>query len=76
LWIHDENDRVKAGILARMFDHPSTEGAMPRPFGVFYTESRSCYEDLLNAQIAEITTKRGKGNLDDILKGNSVWEIQ
>jgi 2-oxoglutarate ferredoxin oxidoreductase subunit beta len=76
LWIHDEKDRTKAGILARMFDHPSVEGAMPRPFGVFYTEERACYEDLLNAQIAEITTKRGKGNLDDILKGNSVWEIQ
>lgn len=76
LWIHDENDRVKAGILARMFDHPSTEGAMPRPFGVFYAENRPCYEDLLNAQIEEITSKRGKGNLDDILKGNSVWEIQ
>lgn len=75
LWIHDENDRVKAGILARMFDHPSTEGAMPRPFGVFYAENRPCYEDLLNHQIEEITTKRGKGNLDDILKGNSVWEI-
>jgi 2-oxoglutarate ferredoxin oxidoreductase subunit beta len=75
LWIHDEKDRVKAGILARMFDHPFAEGAMPRPFGVFYAESRPCYEDLLNNQINEITSKRGKGNLDDILKGNSVWEI-
>jgi len=75
LWIHNENDRVKAGILARMFDHPSAEGAMPRPFGVFYAESRPCYEDLLNNQIEEITAKRGKGNLDDILKGSSVWEI-
>jgi 2-oxoglutarate ferredoxin oxidoreductase subunit beta len=76
LWIHDENDRIKAGILARMFDDPSIEGAMPRPFGVFYAENRPCYEDLLNNQIAEITSKRGKGNLDDILNGNSVWEIQ
>ncbi|MFY8027967.1 MAG: 2-oxoacid:ferredoxin oxidoreductase subunit beta [Bacteroidia bacterium] len=72
LWIHDEKDRIKAGILARMFDDPSSEGAMPRPFGVFYAENRPCYEDLLNNQIAEITSKRGKGNLDDILKGNSV----
>jgi 2-oxoglutarate ferredoxin oxidoreductase subunit beta len=76
LWIHDEKDRIKAGILARMFDDPSSEGAMPRPFGVFYAENRPCYEDLLNNQIAEITSKRGKGNLDDILMGNSVWEIQ
>jgi 2-oxoglutarate ferredoxin oxidoreductase subunit beta len=76
LWIHDEKDRTKAGILARMFDYPSTEGAMPRPFGVFYSEDRACYEDLLNQQVAEVTSKRGKGNLDDILKGNSVWEIQ
>jgi len=75
LWIHDEKDRVKAGILARMFDNPTNEGAMPRPFGVFYAEERPCYEDLMNQQIADVTVKRGKGNLDDILKGNSVWEI-
>lgn len=76
LWMHDEKDQVKAGILARMFDHPSAEGAMPRPFGVFYAKDRPCYEDLMKLQIDEVTAKRGKGNLDDILKGNSVWEIQ
>ena len=76
LWIHDEKDRTKAGILSRMFDHPSTEGAMPRPFGVFYSEDRACYEDLLYQQVEDVTNKRGKGKLDDILKGNSVWEIK
>ena len=30
LWIHDENDRVKAGILSRFFGED-----LPRPFGVF-----------------------------------------
>ncbi len=75
LWIHDESDRNKAFILARMFDDPTQEGAMPRPFGVFYAETRACYEDLLNQQVEKITTTRGKGNLDAILRGNSVWEI-
>ncbi|HQV01074.1 MAG TPA: 2-oxoacid:ferredoxin oxidoreductase subunit beta, partial [Bacteroidia bacterium] len=52
LWIHDETDRVKAGILARFFDDPSKADHFPRPFGVFYTENRACYEDGMNQQVA------------------------
>lgn len=76
LWIHDETDMVKAGILARFFDDPSVEGHFPRPFGVFYTTKRSCYEaDLVN-QIATITEKKGKGNLDKLLSGSETWTIK
>lgn len=76
LWIHDERDRVKSGILSRFFDNPSTAGHFPRPFGVFYVEDRYCYEDVLNEQIATAIASKGEGDLDKLLRGRDVWEIQ
>jgi 2-oxoglutarate ferredoxin oxidoreductase subunit beta len=75
LWIHDENDQVKANILARFFDNPLSEHALPRPFGVFYQEDRFCYEDALNDQITEAIESKGAGNLDDLIKGKNTWTI-
>lgn len=76
LWIHDETDRVKAGILSRFFDDTSKEGHFPRPFGVFYTENRTCYEDALIAQLEQATAKKGAGDLDKLLRGNETWVIE
>lgn len=75
LWIHDERDRVKAGILSRFFDNPKNENHFPRPFGVFYVEDRFCYEDALNDQIQKAYTAKGEGNLDKLLQGREIWEI-
>lgn len=75
LWIHDEHDRVKAGILARFFDrHESGKPHFPRPFGVFYSEERGCYEDGLNAQIEQAKSKKA-ADLDALLKGRETWVI-
>ena len=70
LWIHDEKDRVKAGLLTRFFD-----ADFPRPFGVFYTEDRMLYEDALVQQIDDAMEQKGQGNLDDLLKGSNTWTI-
>ena len=70
LWHHDEKDQVKAGILTRFFNDD-----MPRPFGVFYSEERTCYEDALQEQLEEATAKKGQGNLNDLLKGSNNWVI-
>ena len=75
LWIHDERDRVKANILTRFFDDPRKEGHFPRPFGIFYVEDRFTYEDAYNKQIEDASAK-GKGDLDKLLRGNSVWEVK
>lgn len=75
-WIHDERDFYKAQLLVRLFDDPRATGHMPRPFGVFYQADRACYEDLLSLQIEETQAIKGKGNLDKLLRGNEVWEIQ
>ena len=76
IWVHDERDKVKASLLTQMFDDPKQEGALPRPFGVFYQEDRFCYEDMMEQQIKDAWKKQGKGKLDDVLKGNATWEIK
>lgn len=75
LWVHDENDFYKAQVLTRMFDNPSSENHLPRPFGVFYETDRPCYEEVMQAQIDNAIAKKGKGDLNKLLRGNEVWEI-
>jgi len=74
-WIHDEKDFYKAQILVRMFDDPGIEGHLPRPFGVFYETERACYEDQLQLQIDEVLAKKGKGDLNKLLRGSETWTI-
>jgi 2-oxoglutarate ferredoxin oxidoreductase subunit beta len=75
-WIHDEGDFYKAQILVRMFDDPRQAGHLPRPFGVFYETDRPCYEDMMAAQIEDVIAKKGKGDLDKLIRGQEVWTIQ
>lgn len=75
LWIHDSFDHSKAMLLCNIFDDPSSEHALPRPFGVFYQTPRSSYEDLVNDQVQSVTDKRGDGDLDALLRGRSTWDI-
>ena len=75
-WIHDEKDFYKAQILTRLFDNPSEVGAVfPRPFGVFYTNDRPCYEEMMSLQIQEALAK-GAGDLDKLIRGKETWEIK
>lgn len=74
-WVHDEQDQVKANILARFFDNPNIEGHLPRPFGVFYATPRPTYNDMLNQQIAFAIEKNGEGDLDKLIAGRETWTI-
>jgi 2-oxoglutarate/2-oxoacid ferredoxin oxidoreductase subunit beta len=75
LWIHDEKDFYKAQILIRMFDDPTLQGHLPRPFGVFFETERACYEDVMAMQMDEALAKSGPGDLDKLLKGRETWTI-
>jgi len=59
----------------RLFDDPRLEGAMPRPFGVFYVNDRPTHEEKLLAQVKLAKEKKGKGDLDALLKGEHTWTI-
>jgi len=75
LWVHDETDIYKAQILTRLFDDPSKEDHLPRPFGVFYQVSRPTYEDQMKAQIDYAKEKR-VADLDKLLRGSEIWTIE
>lgn len=75
LWIHNKYDRYKAQLMIRFFDDPMNGGVLPRPFGIFYQEDRSCYEEDHSDQIRRAIENKGKGDLDKLLRGNNSWEI-
>jgi 2-oxoglutarate/2-oxoacid ferredoxin oxidoreductase subunit beta len=75
LWVHDEKDFYKAQILVRMFDDPTLQGHLPRPFGVFYQTERACYEDVMRMQMEEAQAKNTSMDLDKLLRGREVWKI-
>jgi len=75
LWIHDERDEMKATLLTRFFDDPKKEVHLPRPFGIFYVEDRTIYEEAMTHQITETKKSRGEGDLDTLLRGRETWTI-
>jgi 2-oxoglutarate/2-oxoacid ferredoxin oxidoreductase subunit beta len=74
LWVHEESDIFKAQILTRIFDNPREAHHLPRPFGVFYQQVRTTYEDMMRMQLEEAMAKRAP-DLDRLLRGNEVWNI-
>lgn len=76
LWIHDENDAVKASILVRFFGDNKLSDVLPRPFGVFYQTDKGTYDDAINEQIEKVTVQKGVGDLDALLRGPKTWEVK
>ena len=72
LWIHDENDPMKATILSRF----SNDHSLPRPMGVFYAAQRATYEDLLHDQKVKAVDQAGKSDLFTLFKGKNSWEVK
>jgi 2-oxoglutarate/2-oxoacid ferredoxin oxidoreductase subunit beta len=75
-WIHNPEKKLKAGILTQFFEEINPKMKFPRPFGIFYKNERTCYEELLHAQINSAIDTNGKGNLDELLMGNNSWTIK
>lgn len=75
LWIHDEHDRNKAWILGSMFEDNNQEGMLPRPFGVLLNQSRPVYEELVAEQTRTAVEQFGKGNLEELLRGDETWTV-
>ena len=73
LWVHDEfsESPVHAMILAHMDDNPE----FPTPIGVFRQIQRETYDAGIKSQIDMVTQKKGKGDLDKMLKGGNTWVV-
>lgn len=71
LLVHNENDSTLAFILANMIHNPS----LPRAMGVFLSVERTTYEDMMQDQIAKAKSKKGEGDLQELLDGDETWTI-
>ena len=62
--------------LAQMIATMSYDNELPRPFGVFYDVEKPSYDELINKQISDTINRMGKGNINDLLRGDDYWEIK
>ncbi len=72
LLVHDERQEAPAPafMLSRM-DYP----ALPVPIGVFRSINRPTYSELMINQVETMRAKKGKGNLEKLLRGTETWEV-
>jgi 2-oxoglutarate ferredoxin oxidoreductase subunit beta len=52
------------------------EPQLPRPFGVLHRTERPTYADQVHRQIADVTTQKGSGDLDALLRSGETWTIE
>jgi 2-oxoglutarate/2-oxoacid ferredoxin oxidoreductase subunit beta len=64
-------------FYAFQLSHMENREGFPTPIGVLRSWGElPRYEDLVNQQIAEVQAKRGKGNLEKLLRGGDTWRVQ
>jgi len=73
LWVHDEfsDSPAHAMILAHLDDNPD----FPTPIGVFRQVIKETYDAGIARQIEQVTSKKGKGDLEKMLLGGNTWEV-
>jgi 2-oxoglutarate/2-oxoacid ferredoxin oxidoreductase subunit beta len=74
LMVHDEhNPNPNYAFVLAMMD---TMPGFPTPLGVFRSWDLPRYEDVMAAQVRDITAKRGPGDIDKLLRSGDIWEVQ
>jgi 2-oxoglutarate ferredoxin oxidoreductase subunit beta len=54
----------------------STEVHMPTPIGIFRQELKPTYDGGVQAQVENITKKKGEGTLEKLLFSGNTWEVE
>ena len=68
--VHDEDDPLLAAMLSTIY-WPD----FPVPVGVIRSVQRPTHSELLNQQVEDAVTKRGRGNLTDLLDSGETWIV-
>ena len=71
IMVHDETSKPIAFMLADM-----PFGLFPMALGVLYCDPAPTFESAVMAQNAEIASKRGKPDLDKLLRAGQTWTVQ
>ncbi len=61
-----------AFLMSQLDKDPS----MPRPMGVLRAVEAPTLDGLIHQQVADVTTKRGPGNLKDLLYTSDCWTVE
>ena len=69
--VYDETSKDLAFIMSSFIDNPN----LPMPLGVFLARKRNRYEVEMENQIAMAKEKYGAGDIEELMKGSSSWEI-
>ncbi|HIB58564.1 MAG TPA: 2-oxoacid:ferredoxin oxidoreductase subunit beta [Candidatus Marinimicrobia bacterium] len=72
LLVHNETDKNIADILTNF----TYDTEFPTPIGVLYVAESSTYEDRLEKQIKNAKKKLGEGNLEDLIRGVDIWDVE
>jgi len=59
------------GLLSRMNELPG----MPTPVGIFRAIERKTYDDVFVSQMDEVTKKKGRGDLKQLLISGDSWKV-
>ena len=69
--VHDETNRVLAGMLATLEGHE-----YPVPLGVFYCDSSpQSYDSAVHEQVDRAVRERGVGEIEDLLRSGHTWTV-
>ncbi len=68
--VHDETNRMIAGLLARM-QNPE----FPVPIGVFYCDPAKPYDQAVHEQNAEVAAKSPATDLNALLRKGQTWTV-
>jgi 2-oxoglutarate ferredoxin oxidoreductase subunit beta len=73
LLVHDEKaeEPSLAYLLSRMV-HPE----FPECVGVFRAVEKPTFDDLVNGQIEQSITAKGKGKLDELFRSDDLWTVE
>jgi 2-oxoglutarate ferredoxin oxidoreductase subunit beta len=74
LLVHDEHDPNPA--YSFLLSHMEQSEGFPTPIGIFRSIRVPRYEDLVNSQIRDVQAKRGKGDLEKMLRAGDTWEVR
>ncbi len=72
LLVHDETNQNITNLLLEMTFDPLN----PTPFGILRAVEAPAYDEMLLAQIDEVTELKGEGTLEDLFYSGDVWEVK
>ena len=72
LVVHDEKGPIAYAFMLAQMEAP----AFPVPIGVYRNVDAPVFDHAMRDQIAQVTAKKGKGDLKALLYGGETWDVR